>query len=63
MTIDEASEHFGSDAELARQLGFRWPSTVCNWRRAGKRLIPELYARQLHEKTRGKLKFDRELYA
>lgn len=68
MTIDDASAYFGSDAELSRQLGFPYQSTVSEWRRAGKLLVPELYARRLAEMTKGRtkngivLKFDQSAY-
>ena len=67
MKIDDASKFFGSDAALARDLGFPYQSTVSNWRRKGP-LVPELYARRLadrygDEKRNGVvLKFRPSLY-
>lgn len=61
MRIDTAIKHFESDAALARELGLTH-SVVYNWRKRRKKLLPELYARQLHDKTNGKLKFDPKAY-
>lgn len=62
MRIDDAKDYFGSDAELTRQMGLKRQSAIGNWRRQGRELLPELYARRLHEKTGGALKFDPKLY-
>lgn len=63
MKIDIAVKHFGSAAALARELGLTH-SVVYNWsERDGKTHVPELYARRLHDKTRGKLRFDPKAYA
>lgn len=62
MKINDAKNYFGTDAELARQCGFKRQSAIGNWRRAGKQMVPELYARRLHEKTGGELRFDPAAY-
>jgi hypothetical protein len=62
MRVDEAIAHYGSAVELARQLNLRSPGAITNWRSRYDGQVPELYARQLHDKTRGKLKFDPKAY-
>jgi hypothetical protein len=65
MRISKAVKHFGSAAALARELGLTH-SVVYNWRdRANdpdEAVIPELWARRLHDKTGGKLRFDPRNY-
>ena len=60
MRVSEAIKFFDTGSNLAKKLGVR-PSAVSNWRKRGD-LVPELAARQLHELTRGRLKFDPEAY-
>jgi len=60
MKVTEAIGYFDSASDLAKKLGVR-PSAVSNWRKRGD-LVPELAARQLHELTRGRLRFDPEVY-
>lgn len=62
MRVDDAIEHYGTAVELARQLNLRSPGAITNWRSRYAGKVPELYARRLHEMTRGKLKFDRDQY-
>lgn len=62
MRVDDAVSHFGSAKALAQELGLKGPAAVSNWRARNRGIVPELYARRLHEKTRGKLRFDRETY-
>jgi transposase-like protein len=62
MRIDDAVDHYKTAVRLAEELGIH-SSAISNWRnRYDHGLVPELYARRLHEKTRGKLRFDREAY-
>lgn len=62
MTVDDAIAHYGTAVELARQLNLRSPGAITNWRSRYDGKVPELYARRLHEMTRGKLRFDRSEY-
>lgn len=62
MRVDDAIEHYGTATELARQLNLRSPGAITNWRSRYDGKVPELYARRLHEMTRGKLRFDRSEY-
>lgn len=62
MRVDDAIEHFGTATALARELNLRSPGAITNWRARYGGKIPELYARRLHEMTRGKLRFDRSEY-
>jgi hypothetical protein len=63
MKIDDAVAHYKTALRLAAELGIH-SSAISNWRnRYPDGLVPELQARRLHEKTRGKLRFDREAYA
>lgn len=64
MRIDEAVSVIGSKAALQRQLGLRSQSTISNWERLGKELLPELYARRLDgfRKGRRRLRFDPRAY-
>jgi predicted transcriptional regulator len=61
MQIDDAVAHYRTATELARTLGVT-QAAVSQWRSRHGGRIPELYARRLHELTRGKLRFDREAY-
>lgn len=61
MRVDDAIKHFKGVTPLAKRLGVL-PSAVTNWRRRYNGRMPELYARRVHELTRGKLKFDRSAY-
>jgi hypothetical protein len=63
MKVDDAISHYGSAAELAKALKLAGPAAVSNWKSRYRGKIPELYARRLHEMTRGKLKFDRQSYS
>jgi hypothetical protein len=62
MTVDDAIAHFKTATQLAKELGLKSPGAITNWRSRYRGQIPELYARRLHEMTRGKLKFDRSSY-
>lgn len=62
MRVDDAIAHYGTASELARQLNLRSPGAITNWRARYRGKVPELYARRLHEMTRGKLRFDRDEY-
>jgi hypothetical protein len=62
MRVDDAIEHYGTAVELARQLNLKSPGAITNWRSRYDGKVPELYARRLHEMTRGKLRFDRTEY-
>jgi hypothetical protein len=64
MRIDEAVSVVGSKAELQRQLGLKSQSSISNWEREGKQLLPELYARRLdgYRKGRKRLRFDPKAY-
>jgi len=62
VTVDDAIAHFGTATQLAKELDLDGPAAISNWKARYKGRIPELYARRLHEKTRGKLKFDRSAY-
>lgn len=64
MRIDLAVEVLGSKAALKRELNLRSQSTISNWERNGKTLLPELYARRLNGLKRGRrtLKFDPKAY-
>lgn len=62
MRVDDAVEYFGSTIELAAKLGLKSASTISNWRARNEGQVPELYARQIHDLTRGKVKFDRREY-
>lgn len=62
MKVDEAISHYGTAVELAKQLNLRSPGAITNWRTRNRGVVPELYARRLHDMTRGKLKFDRDQY-
>jgi hypothetical protein len=61
MRVDEAIAHFGTATNVARELNLT-PGAVTNWRSRNRGKVPELWARRLHEITRGKLKFDRSEY-
>lgn len=58
MLKDDVKTHFGSYAEVARQLGVG-RATVSKW----KKLVPPLRAAQLQKLTKGKLKFDPAAYS
>lgn len=64
MRIEEAVSVVGSKAELQRQLKLRSQSTISNWERQGKELLPELYARRLDGFRRAgkRLRFDPKAY-
>jgi hypothetical protein len=61
MRVDEVIAHFGTATKAAKQLDIT-PGAVTNWRSRNRGRVPELWARRLHEMTRGKLKFDRSEY-
>jgi hypothetical protein len=61
MRVDEVIAHFGTATKAAQQLDIT-PGAVTNWRSRNRGRVPELWARRLHEMTRGKLKFDRSEY-
>ena len=61
ITVDDTLEVYSSQRELADALDVT-PAAVSAWRKRNRGEIPELYARRLHEMTRGKLKFDRNAY-
>jgi hypothetical protein len=63
MRVDDAVAHYGTAIELAKQLKLRSSAAITNWRARYDGKVPELYARQLHDMTRGKLRFDRKAYA
>lgn len=50
--LDAASRYFGSDAELALQLGYT-PSAVAMWRHRGR--VPTRAARAIEDATRGQV--------
>lgn len=54
-------EYFGSGAAAARALKMKSRAIVSYWLSHGNR-VPELRARQAHELTGGKLKFDPKAY-
>lgn len=68
MKIEDAERYFEHQGELARQMGLNSQSAIGNWKRQGRTLIPELYARRLAEKTKGRqrngvvLRFSRSAY-
>lgn len=62
MRVDDAIRYYGSATNVAKELGLDGPAAVSNWKARNEGRIPELWARRLHEKTRGKLKFDRKAY-
>lgn len=64
MRIAEVVSIIGSKAELQRQLGLKSQSSISNWEREGKELLPELYARRLDGKRYGRktLRFDPKAY-
>jgi hypothetical protein len=64
MLIVEAVSVVGSKAELQRTLKLRSQSTISNWERNGKKLMPELYARRLdgYRKGNRRLRFDPKAY-
>lgn len=57
MLASEAIEFFGSRAAVAEALGIT-PQAVGQW----KGLVPPLSAAKLSKRSRGKLKFDPDLY-
>jgi hypothetical protein len=61
MRVDEVINHFGTASQAARELNLT-PGAITNWRSRNRGKVPELWARRLHEMTRGKLKFDRSEY-
>jgi predicted transcriptional regulator len=61
MFIDDTLSIYRSQRELADALQVT-AAAVSAWRKRNNGKIPELYARRLHELTRGKLKFDRDQY-
>jgi hypothetical protein len=62
MRVDDAIAHYKTATQLAKELGLKSPGAITNWRARYSGKIPELYARRLHEMTRGKLKFDKSVY-
>jgi hypothetical protein len=64
MLIADAVAVVGSKAELQRQLGLQSQSSISNWEREGKELLPELYARRLDGFRKGnrRLRFDPKAY-
>jgi hypothetical protein len=62
MEIDEAVAYFRSAVKLSRELGLRSSGAISNWRIRNGGKVPELYARKLHDMTRGKLRFDPKAY-
>lgn len=54
----------GSKAALQRQLGLKSQSSISNWEREGRELLPELYARRLDgfRNGRRRLRFDPRAY-
>ena len=61
MRVQDAADYYDSRTALALALEVR-PSAVSNWDTRYNGVIPELYARRLHEMTRGRLRFDSETY-
>lgn len=61
MYVDDALKIYRTQRELADDLDVT-AQCVSVWRKRYNGLIPELYARRLHDKTRGKLKFDPRTY-
>lgn len=61
MYVDEALSIYHTQKALAADLDVT-AAAISAWRKRYGGKIPELYARRLHEKTRGKLKFDRDAY-
>jgi hypothetical protein len=61
MRVDEVIAHYGTATRAAQELDLT-PGAITNWRSRNHGKVPELYARRLHEMTRGKLKFDRDQY-
>lgn len=62
MRVDEVVAHFGTATKAAEKLNIT-PGAITNWRSRRQGEVPELWARRLHELTRGQLRFDREAYA
>jgi hypothetical protein len=61
MRVDEVIAHYGTATKAAHELNVT-PGAITNWRSRNRGKVPELWARRLHELTRGKLKFDRTEY-
>jgi hypothetical protein len=61
MRVDEVIAHYGTATRAAHELELT-PGAITNWRSRYAGKVPELYARRLHEMTRGKLRFDRSEY-
>lgn len=61
MKVDEAVAYYVTLTALANVLDLQ-PSAVSNWRARHAGVVPELYARRLHELTRGRLKFETDAY-
>ena len=53
-------EFFGSVPKTQKAFRLRSRQTVYHWLRRG--IVPEVRARQAHEMTRGRLRFDRKAY-
>lgn len=53
MKLETAVNYFGSKAALVRALGFLSRASVERWQRSDG-MIPEQYARRLHDGTRSK---------
>lgn len=62
MRVDDAIERYETATNLAKQLGLTGPAAISNWKARYGGKVPELYARRLHEMTRGRLKFDPKTY-
>lgn len=70
MRVEDLKAFFGcrTDTELAQELEFPFPSTVTNWRHRRNGIVPELHARRLADKYRGRrrngvsLTFDQSAY-
>lgn len=53
-------EYFGGVRKTQQAFGLRSRQTIYHWLNRGQ--LPELKARQAHELTRGRLKFDKSAY-
>lgn len=61
MYVDDALSIYQTQKALAADLDVT-AAAISVWRKRYGGKIPELYARRLHEKTRGKLRFNRDDY-
>ena len=62
MDVKDAVEHYGTLQKVADALGLKRASAVANWNARYCGIVPELYARKLHDITRGRLKFEPDRY-